>query len=256
MSPQPQRYTYRYGPDLFEKILHGDGSVELRENGRALSLAEWNRSINRFQSMEVKEKHPNPVVRMIEKRRRELTVRACSPRPREQWADLGCESGFIAEALAAEADRLVCIDVDEGLLARASERLAGRDNVTFVRSEVNSLEGVPSASMDGCLAAEILEHLIDVPSFLAEVARIVKPGGRVVITVPNDRLILTGKRVLVRAGARRMLGGLSDQLAIGHVSLWDAEKLNETLGRVFDVERVTLPFPFLNYFAVARNRAR
>lgn len=40
-------------------------------------------------------------------------------------------------------------------------------------------------SFDGCLLIEIIEHVNDVPKFLKEISRILKPNGRYIITTPN-----------------------------------------------------------------------
>lgn len=240
-------YEYRLGGVLFEKALHSDGRASLWINGEPVTAADWNLAVNRFQSMVVKESSPNPLIRLLERHRRRAIVMACRPGPSERWADLGCESGFIAEALASRCGQLVCVDGDHRLLELARARLASHRNVTYVCADAVAVTEIAKASLDGCLAAEILEHLVDVDAFLSEIARMVKPGGRIVLTVPNDGLITAVKRLLGVLGLRFLIPGLSTDLAIGHLRVWDRPTLVSCLQSRFEAVSVRLPFPYLNF---------
>jgi ubiquinone/menaquinone biosynthesis C-methylase UbiE/DNA-binding transcriptional ArsR family regulator len=95
-------------------------------------------------------------------------------------ADLGCGTGVLAEALAPHVARVEAVDASPAMLAAARARLAGVGNVT-VRE--GALEALPlaDASVDVALLLLVLHHVADPAAALREVARVVRPGGIVVV---------------------------------------------------------------------------
>jgi ubiquinone/menaquinone biosynthesis C-methylase UbiE len=94
--------------------------------------------------------------------------------------DLGCGSGRIAAALAPYAQSVVAVDSSPEMLDVARSRLAAFDNVTMVEGRVEDLP-LESASLDLALVVHVLHHVTDPAVALAEVARVLRPGGRAVI---------------------------------------------------------------------------
>jgi SAM-dependent methyltransferase len=97
-------------------------------------------------------------------------------------ADLGCGEGYLTVETARWAKHVTAIDRSPGVLARA-KALATRKkcaNITWKRGE---LEKVPidNGSMDVALLSQALHHAAEPPQALSEAARILKPGGRLVI---------------------------------------------------------------------------
>ena len=94
--------------------------------------------------------------------------------------DLGCRTGALASYYAAGND-LVGVDVDREALARAAERLG----IETVWADVET--GLPfgDASFDAVVAGELLEHLADPAAAVAQVRRVLRPGGVFVGSVPN-----------------------------------------------------------------------
>jgi ubiquinone/menaquinone biosynthesis C-methylase UbiE len=82
---------------------------------------------------------------------------------------------------------LTAIDVSDVYLATARKNLAGY-RVTYLKGELPSL-GLPPASFDRVVCTEVLEHTVDPEAILAEIRRVLRPGGWGVVTVPNDPLI-------------------------------------------------------------------
>lgn len=93
--------------------------------------------------------------------------------------DLGCGTGSLAAELARPGSRVLALDLrEEGLIRLKATGVA----VLAARSDVLELP-VSSEAVDLVLALDVLEHTDDDRS-LAEVSRILKPGGTVVLTVP------------------------------------------------------------------------
>jgi len=114
-------------------------------------------------------------------------------RPGEQVLDLGCGFGRHAFEAYRRGAHVVAVDRSaeeleqvSGLfaaMAASGEAPAGTLART-VRADLLSLP-FPDASFDVVIASEVLEHIPDDESAMAEIARVVRPGGRVAVTVPR-----------------------------------------------------------------------
>jgi len=235
-----ERFEYRYGDEVFVKVIDGD-SVRFSKDDRELTLEEWNREINRHQSMAVKETHPNPAIRLIERLRRLTLLALARPRQDDVVADIGCESGFIAQAFVGRCKDLYLVDIDPALLEKARARLGPRFHL--VQSDVTHID-LPDGAADVTILSEILEHVPGERAALREACRITRPGGRIVVSVPNDRLILSLKRILGRVLRRRFLGGLSEGLAIGHLRLYTKDSLRRLCSEFGTVQAAYYAPPF------------
>ncbi len=102
-------------------------------------------------------------------------------RPEMVAADIGAGTGFLSEALVSRVSQVHVIDGSEAMLAAARQKLAGFSNVVFHRSDGDSLD-LPDGSVDAAFANMYLHHVPDPQAAITEMARILRPGGRLVIT--------------------------------------------------------------------------
>jgi ArsR family transcriptional regulator len=96
--------------------------------------------------------------------------------------DIGCGEGYLTVEVARWARRVIAVDRAPAVLARA-RALAGRrhaDNITFKRGEIDRLP-MEASSVDVALLSQALHHAADPARTLAEAARIVRPGGKILI---------------------------------------------------------------------------
>jgi malonyl-CoA O-methyltransferase len=91
--------------------------------------------------------------------------------------ELGSGTGKNTEFLAAHARSVIAMDVSEGMIARAHQRIP-TSNVKFVRHDVRDSWPVPPASVDAVVANLILEHVHDLAPVFFEAARVLRPGGQ------------------------------------------------------------------------------
>lgn len=127
------------------------------------------------------------------------TARLC----RGRVIELGCGAGHLAATIAARGLEVVGVDHSEEKVRAAREAYPG---IAFVRSDIRTL-GLPSASFDTAVLAEVLEHVPEDAGaeFLATAWRLLRTGGRLVVSVPNEDSI--PHRNHLRRFDRRKLGG-------------------------------------------------
>lgn len=140
---------------------------------------------------------------------------------------------------------LTAVDVSGKFLETARQNLRGYD-CRFIQGEIDKL-GLPEASFDRIVCTEVLEHIPDPAPVMREIARLLKPTGRAVITVPNDPLI-NGTKTFVRKSPVGWL--LGDRVNWGgdeyHLHQWKPAEFREVLSRYFTVEdQRSAPFDFL-----------
>jgi arsenite methyltransferase len=150
-------------------------------------------------------------------------LKALQLREGERVLDVGVGPGLLAYDMAASVGRdgQVCgIDISEDMLAMARKRCADQPWTEYRRADAIELP-FPDHNFDAAVSTQVYEYVADIPAALAELYRVVRPGGRVVVLDTDYRslVIHTGdearmKRVLsawdehfVHAGLPRILSG-------------------------------------------------
>src|SRR5262249_3771256 len=105
--------------------------------------------------------------------------------------DLGCGTGRHALWLAAARARVTAVDFSEGMLAEA-RRKPGAERVWVLSHDMHGPLPLGDATFDLVVSGLVLEHLRDLGPFFAEARRVLRPGGRAVITAMHPAMFLRG----------------------------------------------------------------
>lgn len=119
--------------------------------------------------------------------------------------DLGCGSGVMLEAVGGRFNKCVGLDISKARLLKAGRE--NQNNWEFREADLNADFPVVSDSVDVVIANQVIEHIIDPMQFAKEVYRVLKPGGRCVITTPNIRYIRHFSSLLFSGNGPRTAGG-------------------------------------------------
>lgn len=94
-------------------------------------------------------------------------------------ADLGCGNGYMAAALLGQCSKLILVDRSPKMLDAAKARLAGRPRATALEFRRGDLDRLPieDGEVDGVIAGMVFHHLPAFDRPLAEMCRVLKPGG-------------------------------------------------------------------------------
>ena len=103
--------------------------------------------------------------------------------------DLGCGTGRLAELLAPLVARVIAVDSSPDMLAAARERLAPLANVEVRAGDVETLP-LDDRTLGAAVLSLVLHHVPDPRLALMDVARVMKPGGQVVVVdmLPHDHI--------------------------------------------------------------------
>lgn len=110
-------------------------------------------------------------------------LRALDARPGERVLDVGSGPGFLVTAIAEAvgSSGSVCgVDISEPLLALARSNCAHQSWVDFRQGDATGLP-FPGHDFDAVITTQVLEYVGDVDAALAEMYRVVRPGGRAAI---------------------------------------------------------------------------
>ncbi len=146
--------------------------------------------------------------------------------PQGRGLDLGCGDGLLTRILLEHTGPRELVGVDPDPAEAAQARDLGI--YTAVHAVAGNSVPEPDRSFDWVLSNSVLEHIDDIDVVLTEVARLLRPGGRFIFTVPGDGFHIS-LRGPIRPGASRpdYLRRLDARLA--HRRYWDPQEWQSQL---------------------------
>jgi len=145
-----------------------------------------------------------------------------------EWVDIGCGSGYFARLLSRTGARVLGVDGSAAMI-EAARRLADSEGCAQIGfAVVPSLErlDLDDESVDGCLCLSVLEYLENPQACLAEMARIVRPGGQVAVSAP-DRWSPVRRLQSLRHALGSMLGLAQPSYLDSSKNAWTPGELDQ-----------------------------
>ncbi|MHB8416810.1 MAG: class I SAM-dependent methyltransferase [Myxococcales bacterium] len=190
-------------------------------------VEQFTRQVDRF----VASPHVNaeePVRRFVE---------LIQPQGREETLDVACGPGLLARALAPRVGRFTGLDLTQAMIAKARE-IAAREGLGNARFEVGDATALPfaDASFDLAVTRLALHHIPEPSRALAEMARVLRPGGRLAV------FDIQASEIPEEEGAQNEIERLRDP---SHARALPLSELVAALGRLrLTVERLdAMSFP-------------
>jgi ubiquinone/menaquinone biosynthesis C-methylase UbiE len=133
--------------------------------------------------------------------------------------DVGCGPGTDLPALAAavgERGTVIGIDADPGMVEQARERTSAYPRVEVRSGDAHALP-LDDASVDRARTDRVLQHLADPARAVAELRRVLRPGGLVALAEPDwDTLVIDASDIATsRAYTRYVSSAVVRNAAIG-----------------------------------------
>ena len=173
-------------------------------------------------------------------------------RPGRSWLDLGCGSGVLTKELLDRGADVLAVDGSPGMLREGNALIGGKygSALTWLQSDVQSLSEVADECLDGVLCSSVIEYAERPDDLLGEAARVLRPAGRMIISIPPTfsavRTVQKAIRTITQCAGAETFGYLA-------VSRFEIEPtvVRHWLGRAgFVLDRTTsfdpiLPVPLL-----------
>lgn len=108
-------------------------------------------------------------------------------RPGDTVLDCACGLGYGSALLAARSagGRFIGVDIDADAIAYARANFGRTHGVEYRVGSGTRLDFLPDASVDFIASFETIEHVEDYDALIDEFARVIKPDGRIIASVPN-----------------------------------------------------------------------
>lgn len=154
-------------------------------------------------------------------------IMALDLKPTDIVADIGAGTGYFARRFALHAGKVYAVDTDEKLLAIVRTK-APANLVTIVGAPDDPR--LPEQSIDMIFFCDVLHHIENRPAYYAKLAKVLKPGGRIVVIDFYERPLPVGPPPSMK---------LSDQQIIAEL-----QKAGFALKKRLD----TLPYQYFLFF--------
>ena len=108
--------------------------------------------------------------------------------PGDRVLDAGCGAGTFSFEAARVGAEVTAIDGSAAMIALAQKRQQelGLADISFEVALLDSLSARPAGTFDVVLSSSVLEYLPDLPGEIARLVRLLKPGGRLILSLPNS----------------------------------------------------------------------
>lgn len=188
--------------------------------------------------------HPNPMINaLFWERLRKVVQYLEADAPYESVLDFGCGSGVLLPLLSGLSTQVIAADIDLLPLDRVRRHYPLPPNVQVYDLKQVPLHALPAAPFDRIIATDVLEHVEDLASVMADLLGLLKPGGQIVISGPTENLFYRlGRRL-----AGREYSGHYHQRSIIAIREWLSQQMPIIL-----IARLYRPITLFEIFAIRK----
>lgn len=148
--------------------------------------------------------------------------------------DIGCGQGLFGEAVKARFPSCETWGVEP--VAEAAEKAAAR-NDHVIHKSLEDIEDLPTAHFDVVTMNDVLEHMVWPEPALRLAKRVLKPDGRLVLSLPNVQFLGNVLNLVLRNDWEYQNSGILDRTHFRFYTTKSAARLLESAG--FEVEQIT-----------------
>lgn len=236
-----------------------DLKVELE--GKTYNLAnpkeykEFNKAVSNKRHIFIYYESDNPLTRFLHFKRLRHILKHI---PKDKKIlDVGCSYGFFLKMISErrEPERVTGVDLNPEDVERAKS--LGLPNSDFYTGDAEDLNFLSPNSMDVVVCTEVLEHVRKPKNALKEFKRVLRPGGKLILTVPNDKKLHLIKKLIHKFKLGKFFKNPPTGENSGHLHVFSKKiilKLLEKSG--FEIKKATrFPKPLnIIVLVVAENK--
>jgi ubiquinone/menaquinone biosynthesis C-methylase UbiE len=217
----------------------------------AENFEQWNEELAEKHDLDLFYSHPNPLFRYIENKRIGRLIKMAEIRDTDRVLEVGCGAGHVLERI--DNGKLYGIDISDIQIKRAKQRLGEKAELMKSPGEEIPFE---DNFFDRVLCSEVLEHVLDPPKLLKEMKRVLKVNGILSLSIPNENLINSTKKLLRATGLIRLVEPKKsgwELASIDNLEEWHLHEFNMRLIKqyssgIFEISKASaIPFFFVPF---------
>lgn len=205
------------------------------------TFEKWNEEHATKHDLDKFYNHPNPLFRYIENKRIKKLIELAEIKDIDKVLEVGCGAGHILERIPK--GKLYGIDISDIQIKRAKERLGGKAELKKSPGEQIPYE---DKFFDKILCSEVIEHVLGPIPLLKEMKRVLKDDGILSLSIPNEHLINSTKKLLRTFGLTRMIApkksgwdlAAKNNLDEWHLTEYNLELIKKHVAGIWEIEGI------------------
>jgi 2-polyprenyl-3-methyl-5-hydroxy-6-metoxy-1,4-benzoquinol methylase len=190
--------------------------------------------------------HPNPIINtLFWLRLRYVMKNIEKTAPYDAVLDFGCGSGVLLPFLAKVSKKVVGVDINLEPLEKVTKYIQFPVNIGTVNLNQVDLASFPQESFNLITALDVLEHVNNLEDTLDQLMGLLKPNGRLVISLPTENIFYKIGR---RLAGRNFTGDYHI------VKISDIEKTCRQKGNIAEIANLFPVFSFFKIFSLEKRR--
>jgi glycosyltransferase involved in cell wall biosynthesis/ubiquinone/menaquinone biosynthesis C-methylase UbiE len=123
----------------------------------------------------------------------------------QYWADFGCGSGVLTLCLVENGANVLAVDMAPNMVLRAAENLKSKGTfVSFLEADIESVSSLRDQTFDGVLVSSVFEYLDSPDVALKKVSRLLKPGGKLIISIPLKNSSIRSTQKIINSFSKKI----------------------------------------------------